>query len=58
MVRKVVDYSKLRIFGCLAYAHVKQDKLDLRALKCILLEYLAVLKAISYGVLNLNYHSS
>lgn len=31
---KAADYSNLRIFGCLAYAHIKQDKLEARALKC------------------------
>lgn len=29
------DYSNLRIYGCLAYAHVKQDKLEPRVLKCV-----------------------
>lgn len=33
------DYSKLRVFGCSAYAHVRQDKLEARALKCIFLGY-------------------
>ena len=27
------------MFGCLAYAHYKQDKLDPRALKCIFIGY-------------------
>lgn len=31
---KAADYSNLKIFGCLAYAHIKQDKLEARALKC------------------------
>lgn len=33
------DYSGLRIFGCLAYAHVKQDKLDARARRCVFIGY-------------------
>ena len=31
------DYSKLRVFGCLAYAYEKDDKLGLRAKKYIFL---------------------
>jgi len=30
------DYDLLRVFGCLAYYHVKEDKLDPRAKKCVL----------------------
>ncbi|KAH9697198.1 hypothetical protein KPL71_023512 [Citrus sinensis] len=37
---RVADYSKLRIFGCMACAHVKQGKLKPRALKCRFLGYL------------------
>ena len=33
------DYAKLRIFGCTAYAHVKQGKLEPRALKYRFLGY-------------------
>ena len=36
---RIADYSKLRIFGCIAYAHVKQGKLEPRALKCMFLGY-------------------
>ncbi|KAH9779695.1 Integrase catalytic domain-containing protein [Citrus sinensis] len=36
---RMVDYSKLRIFGCTAYAHVKQGKLEPKALKCRFLGY-------------------
>ena len=35
----VVDYSKLRVFGCVAYAYVKQGKLEPRALKGRFLGY-------------------
>ena len=47
------DYLKLRIFGYSAYANVKKDKLEYRALKCIFLGYPEVLRLISYGVWNL-----
>ncbi|XP_075074659.1 uncharacterized protein LOC142162232 [Nicotiana tabacum] len=33
------DYSNLRIFGCPAYAHVRDRKLEPRAKKCIFLGY-------------------
>ena len=34
-----VNYNWLKVFGCTAYAHVKQGKLDARALKCIFVGY-------------------
>ncbi|GJZ22896.1 retrovirus-related pol polyprotein from transposon TNT 1-94 [Tanacetum coccineum] len=33
------DYGMLRIFGCVTYSHVKQGKLEPRAVKCVLLGY-------------------
>ncbi|GJR98548.1 retrotransposon protein, putative, ty1-copia subclass [Tanacetum coccineum] len=33
------DYGMLRIFGYVAYSHVKQGKLEPRAVKCVLLGY-------------------
>nr|GEZ36642.1 retrotransposon protein, putative, Ty1-copia subclass [Tanacetum cinerariifolium]GEZ36644.1 retrotransposon protein, putative, Ty1-copia subclass [Tanacetum cinerariifolium] len=33
------DYEMLRIFGCVAYPHDKQGKLEPRAIKCALLGY-------------------
>ncbi|GKA34499.1 retrotransposon protein, putative, ty1-copia subclass [Tanacetum coccineum] len=33
------DYEMLRIFGCVAYPHDKQGKLEPRAIKCVLLGY-------------------
>ncbi|GKE95031.1 retrovirus-related pol polyprotein from transposon TNT 1-94, partial [Tanacetum coccineum] len=33
------DYGMLRIFGCVAYPHDKQGKLEPRAKKCVLLGY-------------------
>ena len=33
------DYSTIRVFGCQAYAHIKQSKLDARALRCVFLGY-------------------
>jgi transposase InsO family protein len=33
------DYSQLRVFGCTAYAHVDNGKLEPRAAKCIFIGY-------------------
>ena len=33
------DYFRLKIFGCLTYAHVTGDKLEPRAKKCIFVGY-------------------
>nr|GEY98695.1 retrovirus-related Pol polyprotein from transposon TNT 1-94 [Tanacetum cinerariifolium] len=33
------NYEMLKIFGCVAYSHVKQGKLKPRAIKCVLLGY-------------------
>jgi len=33
------DYSKLSVFDCFTYAYVKEDKLGMRARKCIFLDY-------------------
>ena len=38
------DYSNLRIFGCPTYARVKTDKLEPRAVKCILVGYASGVK--------------
>jgi ATP-binding cassette subfamily B (MDR/TAP) protein 1 len=38
------DYSKLRVFGCPAYAHVKEIKLKPRARKYIFLGYASRVK--------------
>ena len=37
--RKVPDYMHVRVFGCTAYAHVSQGKLEPRAKKCIFMGY-------------------
>lgn len=39
----LANYSGLHIFGCLAYTHVNEGKLEPRAKKCIFLGY-------AYGV--------
>lgn len=36
---KFVDYIELRVFGCHAYAHMSDGKLESRARKCIFLDY-------------------
>lgn len=36
---KASGYDYLRVFGCRTYAHVKQDKLEPRAIKCVLIGY-------------------
>ena len=36
---KPADYSSLKVFGALAYALIKQDKLEPRALKCVFIGY-------------------
>ncbi|KAH9685181.1 Integrase catalytic domain-containing protein [Citrus sinensis] len=41
---KAANYLGLKIFGCAAYAHVKQGKLEPRALKCVFLGYLKGVK--------------
>ena len=33
------SYDRLRVFGCVAYAHIRQDKLEPRAIKCMFLGY-------------------
>jgi hypothetical protein len=39
------DYSQLRVFGCTAYAHVDNGKLEPRAVKCLFLGYGSGVKA-------------
>lgn len=34
-----VKYDHLRVFGSKAYAHINQDKLEPRAIKCFMLGY-------------------
>ena len=31
------SYDRLRVFGCVTYAHIRQDKLEPRAIKCMFL---------------------
>ena len=38
------DYSDLKIFRCPAYAHVDNEKLELRSIKCVFLGYKAGVK--------------
>ena len=39
MVVKPTNYLNLKVFGCTTYAHVRQDKLQPKALKCIFIGY-------------------
>ena len=48
------DYSKLRIFGCPAYAHVRDGKLEPRAKKCIFLGYASGVKGYRLWCTNKN----
>ena len=45
MVWASPSYSNLKVFGCSVYAHVKQDKLEPRAVKCVFLGYPEGVKA-------------
>jgi len=36
--------KQLKVFGCVAYAHIRQDKLEPRVVKCIFLGYLEGVK--------------
>ena len=45
------DYSELRVFGCTAYAHVDNGKLELELLSASFLVTNQVLKDISCGIL-------
>ena len=36
---KPPQYDHLKVFGCPAYAHIRQNKLEPRALKCVFLGY-------------------
>ena len=36
---KLDDYSRLKVFGCPAYAHVNEGKLEPRAKKCVFMGY-------------------
>ncbi|KAG8492966.1 hypothetical protein CXB51_010297 [Gossypium anomalum] len=38
------NYSNLKIFGCLAYSHVDNGKLESRSIKCVFLGYKAGIK--------------
>jgi transposase InsO family protein len=47
------DYSQLKVFGCTAYAHVNNGKLEPRAVKCIFWDIVQGSKDISCGTLKL-----
>jgi hypothetical protein len=37
--RKLADYSNLRVFGCPAYSHMNEGKLEPRSKKCVFVGY-------------------
>lgn len=39
------NLDRLIVFGCVAYAHIKQDKVEPRALRCMFMGYLEGVKA-------------
>lgn len=41
---KPANYSRSRTFCCIAYAHIRKDKLEPRALKCVFIGYLEGVK--------------
>jgi hypothetical protein len=47
------DYSQLKVFGCTAYAHVNNDKLEPRTSKCVLCVIVQGSNDISCGTLKL-----
>ncbi|KAL2541288.1 zinc finger protein [Abeliophyllum distichum] len=47
---KPPDLSYLKVFGCTAYAHQKEGKLDIRAKKCVFLGYPDGVKEIKEGI--------
>jgi len=38
------NFDRLRIFGCVAYSHIRQGKLNAQAIKCRFLRYLEGIK--------------
>ena len=38
------NYDSLWVFGCLAYYHIKEDKLDLKTRKCVFVRFKKVVK--------------
>ena len=46
---KIPDYSKLKVFGCAAYAHQSEGKLEPRSVKCVFLGYALGVKGYGYG---------
>lgn len=39
------DLEKLRVFGCIAYAHIRQDKVEPRTQRCMFMRYPEGVKA-------------
>lgn len=52
---RLADYTYRKIFGCIAYAHPKQGKLEPRALKCAFLGYPNGIKGFTIWCTNLKH---
>ena len=50
--RKLANYLNLKVFGCIAYAHTKQGKLEPRAFKCAFLGYFEWVKGYKFWYTN------
>ena len=44
------DYDSIREFRCPTYYHVKKDKLDLKAIKCVIVVFKKGVKATNFGI--------
>ena len=52
---KQPDFNHLKVFGCTAFVHIKQDKLKARALRCLFLGYPEGIKGYKFWCLEDGY---